>query len=238
MATRRAVLIAGALALTGCTRQKWNGFHFFTRGDPSGIPLVVAPVGPRGLGDWIGEKTISNFVSAGFYVLGVHWTGLNGRAEDYGARSKLIDAWMRDMGLQKPMLYAQSRGGLQLLNYACDHPDSFDRIAALYPVTDPLVYPGAISALWNAYGTTEEQFPEQAFSPNLKASSLRGRPIKVWHGDSDKLVPKNLTTDVFAPQCGAEVITLPGVGHIPLWLDDIASWLKHPPSPAWSALSR
>ena len=199
----------------------------FRRGDPANQPLVLAPAGPAGLAEWVGEDVIAGFVQAGFFVIGAHWPGLDGGVEDFGAQNAKIPGWLAAQSLgRKPMLYAQSRGGLQLLNFACDHPDSFMKIAALYPVTDPLVYPGEGEPLWRAWGTTEASFPVLASTPNLRAASLRGRPIKIWHGDQDAVVPKQRTTDVFAAASGAEVVTLPGVGHVPLWLPEIGAWLK------------
>lgn len=227
MLNRRRFTIACAAALPGCSqvREKY-AFRQFTRGDPKGIPLVVAPAGPKGLGQYMTEEKIDRFAAAGFYVIGAHWPGLDGGEEDYGAHHREIAAWLRGLNLAKPLMYAHSRGGLQLLNFACDHPDSFSKIACLYPVTDPYVYPGRGPKLWSAHDAWLRRFDVGAFSPNARAAALRGRPIKIWHGDSDKLVPKHLTTDVFAPQCGAEVVTLRGVGHVPLWVDEIPAWLK------------
>jgi pimeloyl-ACP methyl ester carboxylesterase len=236
MLRRRALLTAAAaLPLASCTTgPKWNGFRYFARGNPKDTPLVVAPVGPKGLEELLSERTIAGFVAAGFYVVGVHWPGMDGGPEDYGARQRDIAGWLRSMKLERPLLFAQSRGGLQLLNFACDHPDAFSKIAALYPVTDPFVYPGAGPELWKAYGVTEVTFPVHDFTPNARAEALRDREVKIWHGDSDKVVPKRLTSDVFAAKCGAELVTLPGVGHDRIWLDDIPVWLKatHRPSPA------
>jgi pimeloyl-ACP methyl ester carboxylesterase len=206
------------------TAHEWQGFRYFSRGNASAPPLVVAPVGPKGLGHWLTNPTIDNFVDAGFHVVGVHWHGVNG-PEDYGARHPKIAAWLDHMRLKRPPMYAQSRGGLQLLNFACDHPSAFSKIAALYPVTDPFVFPGRKQQLWTAYGVDEARFPTQAFTPNARAATLKGRQIRIWHGDRDKLVPKHLTTDIFAAASGAEVVTLKGVGHVPLWLDEIAAYL-------------
>lgn len=228
MLTRRTALIGSFAATAGCSSVpglEWNGFRYFTRGEPSNPTLVVAPVGPTGLTHWLKEETVNGFVAAGFYVVGAHWPGRLRTEEDYGSGFQNIAGWLEFMRLDRPLLYAHSRGGLQLLNFACDHPNSFRKIAALYPVTDPFVYPGRSLKLWAAYAAIESTFPRAQFTPNLRASSLRGRPIKIWHGDSDKLVPKPLTTDIFAAASGAEVVTLRGIGHQRLWLDEIPAYL-------------
>jgi pimeloyl-ACP methyl ester carboxylesterase len=228
---RRSFLVAAGAFMCGCdTANTWRGFAYFTAGDPSASPLLAAPVGPRGLSHWLDKKALAAF--AGFYVIGVHWPGLNNGDEDYGARYANIVRWLDFMKVDKPMLYAQSRGGLQLLNFACDNPDRIDRIAALYPVTDPYVYPGNNSKLWSAHATTRESFDRGRFTPNLRAAALRGKRIKIWHGDSDKLVPKSATTDVFASASGAEVVTLAGVGHVKLWRQDIHDFLSASLSPS------
>lgn len=227
MINRRSLLLGAAAAVTGCSHGlEWNGFRYFTLGDPGGVPLVVAPVGPKGIGQWLRDDWMQHFVDAGFYLLGCHWSGKDGGAEDYGARYSLIGEWMQFMKLDRPMAFAQSRGGLQLLNFACDHPQAFRKIAALYPVTDPFVFPGKGEKLWEAYDTTEAQFPHHAFTPNERATRLRGQAIKIWHGDKDELVPKRLTSDIFAAASGAQLITLPGVGHQRVLLDDIPAFLR------------
>ncbi|MDI4631661.1 alpha/beta hydrolase [Pelomonas sp. V22] len=179
------------------------------------------------MAQWVGEEVIAGLVRAGFFVIGRHWPGLDGGIEDYGARHGEIAAWLDSLRLSvRPVFYVQSRGGLQLLNYACDEPESFRKIACLYPVTDPRVFPGAGQLLWNAHASTEAMFPWLANTPNLRAARLRGRPIRIWHGDADTLVPKSSTTDVFAPAAGAEVVTIPGLGHTQVWIEAIGDWLR------------
>lgn len=220
---RRSFLIASGAALAGCSSPPaWNGFSYFTAGNPAGRPLLVAPVGPKGLAQWLGEPTIAYFVQRGFYVVGVHWSGLDGGDEDFGARYTLISEWLAFMKIHRPLMYAQSRGGLQLLNFACDQPQAFDRIACLFPVTDQYIFPGNGKKLRSAF---DKSFDRARFVPNLKAAKLRGARVKIWHGDSDALVPKDATTDIFAAGSGAEVVTMTGVGHGGTWPTAIADFL-------------
>jgi pimeloyl-ACP methyl ester carboxylesterase len=230
MLGRRSFLIASAAALAGCG-QDWNGFRYFTAGNPKASPLVVAPVGPGGLDDFLPQSTIEAFVSAGFYVVGAHWRGLDGGDEDYGARHSLIGAWMQDLGIRRPAAFAQSRGALQLLNFACDHPTAFSCIAALFPVTDPLVFPGPTRKLWAAHGLSQPR-PLDGFTPNARAHRLRGRPIRIWHGDRDETVPKERTSDVFAAASGAQLVTVRGTGHRIVDYSPIVDYLAHASTPA------
>ena len=55
--------------------------------------------------------------------------------------------------------------------------------------------------------------PLEGFTPNARAHRLRGRPIRIWHGDRDETVPKRLTSDVFAQRSGAELVTVRGARH-------------------------
>lgn len=223
--SRRTFVAAAAVA--GCSPIVTpSGFRFFSQGNPKHPPLVVAPVNFAGLAGQLRQAQIDSFVAAGFYVVGMHWPGMDGGDQDYGARHKQIAGWLRLLGIERPAMFAQSRGALQLLNFACDHPDSFSKIACLYPVTDPFVYPGKGDVLWKAYGTTEEGFSAYEHTPNARAHRLRGKAIKIWHGDRDETVPKRRTTDIFAARSGAQVVTLKGVGHDRVWPDEIPAWLR------------
>lgn len=189
--------------------------------------VFVFPTGSGGLSHFIQPTTISAFTSAGLFVVGAHFPGADGGEEDYGFRyreiSLLVDQVQSTYGLTaRPSLYCQSRGGLQGLNFACDNPTKVTRIACLYPVTNPVVYPGRGVPLILAHSKTDEEFDAvmasgktilRAFTPNAKSTTLSSIPVCMWHGDIDSVVPKSLTTDVFARFCGAHVKTISNFGH-------------------------
>lgn len=208
--------------------NNWRGFPVFTSGPVSpDIWVVIFPTGSGGLATNIQQYMIDRLNSQGIMVSGVHWMGCDMGEEDYGARYFQIGAWILDMmseyGLRTmPVLYAQSRGGLQAFNFICEAPSMVTRYAALYPCTDPYVYPGICPELSVAHNKTQDEFDAiknnqkkviDRYVPNGKASGASGVSGCIWHGDSDMTVPKELTTDVFAPQAHSWVKTISGFGH-------------------------
>lgn len=201
----------------------WNGFPVFTSGPVSpNLWVVIAPTGSGGLAANIPQYLIDKLNGLGIFVAGVHWRGVDNGEEDFGARYFNIGSWILDMKAEygltaNPVLYAQSRGGLQALNFACEAASLVSRVACLYPVTDPFVYPGNVPALYSASGHDAAWWSVAAnknpFTPNAKAGGVSGIPVCIWHGDSDTAVPKSATTDIFAPVAQAYVKTLAGFGH-------------------------
>lgn len=230
--------------------QTWRGHNVFTSGPVSpNIWVVIFPTGTGGMAGSIGPYLIDTLNGRGIFVAGVHWKGCDPGygEEDYGARYFDIGAWILDMKAEygltaNPCLYVQSRGGLQGLNFACEAPSMVPRVACLYPVTDPVVYPGRGAALNYAHSEHDVEWDAimangqpviKRYTPNAKAAALNGKPVCIWHGDSDIVVPKTLTTDVFAPLCHAWVKTLSGFGHqapSQATMDEIVEWLQ------WSSL--
>lgn len=222
----------------------WNGFEYFTSGVISpNIWVVIAPTGSGGLAQNIPQYLIDRLNGKGIFVAGVHWKGCDFGEEDFGARYFSIGAWIQYMqatyGLTtNPVLYAQSRGGLQLLNFACEAPSLVTRVGCLYPAMTPESYPGRGGALSNAHNKSDAEFDAvmsngsaviSRYTPNAKASGLINTPTCIWHGDSDTIVPKSLNTDIFAPLAHAYVKTLIGFGHetpSTALMDEMVEWLQ------------
>lgn len=73
---------------------------------------------------------------------------------------------------QKPVLFARSRGGLMIYNWAVEHPQSISAIAGIYPVSNIASYPGLAQAA-PAYEMTADE---------LKAELTK-------HNPNDRLAP-------------------------------------------------
>ena len=119
--------------------------------------------------------------------------------ESYGspAGRALYSALHRELtdkrGLsKKACLLARSRGGLMLYSWACANATNVACIAGIYPVCDPVSYPGIDNAA-GAYGLTPAALREQLAKHNPiehLAPLARARvPIFHIHGDVDKVVP-------------------------------------------------
>ena len=208
----------------------WNGWSYYISG-PVGNNyawVIMFPTGSGGMNQNIDGNFISKLNGRSVITVGLHMPGCDNGEEDFGARYRNIGSFiqyvMATYGLTtKPTLYCQSRGGLQGLSFACDAPSLVQRICCLYTSTDPSTsYPGRGAPLSIAHNKSDQEFDAiiaggapvvSQYTPNAKAAALVGMPVCIWHGDSDMVVQKSLTTDIFAPQCHAWVKTLPGFGH-------------------------
>jgi Prolyl oligopeptidase family len=129
----------------------------------------------------------------------------------------------------KPCLFAQSRGGLMLYNWAEEHADSVLCIAAIFPVTDLRTWPLSKDSpqqydqARDAYGMKgrDEEFRKrlEEFSPVSHLSSLAQYKVPIFHihGDSDYWVPLSNSCSLakrYAALGGdAKVQVIKGKGH-------------------------
>lgn len=179
-----------------------------------------APTLPPYPGDaekWMFEQ----FLSAGIAIAGID------AGESYGgpAGRKLFSALhetLRARGYaSRPVLLGRSRGGLQLLNWAADHPEKVAAFAGIYPVCNLASYPGLAKAA-PAYDLTVEQLtaalarhnPMERLAP-LAAARV---PFFAIHGDVDKIVPLEANSGLLKERYTAlggpmELIVPPGQGH-------------------------
>lgn len=121
----------------------------------------------------------------------------------------------------RPVLLGRSRGGLQLLAWAADHPDQVAAFAGIYPVCNLASYPGLAKAA-PAYELTVAQLTATLAQHNpvdrLAALARARVPLFLLHGDADKTVPLELNSALVRDRYVAlggpvELIVPPGQGH-------------------------
>jgi C1q domain len=214
------------------TNSAGQQFTYYMQGNgPNWV--LVAPTGSAGLIADLYGPFLQAINSASYAVVGLHIPGADGGEEDYGWNNAQLGPFISYIeltyGYNEPACYAQSRGGLQILNFLEANPTGYcARVAALYPVTDPEVYPGVGSALYAAYGVSAWTTAlENQYSPNVNASALSGKvPIQIWHGNADTTAPEATNSSIFAPAAGASLLTLQNFGHEPNYLnEDIVNYL-------------
>ena len=119
------------------------------------------------------------------------------------------------------VLLPQSRGGLQLYNWAARHSASVERIAGIYPVGDLRSYPGLDKAA-PAHGLTPAQLQNELAFHNpidlLKPLAKARIPILHLHGDQDIVVPLEANSGEIARRYHAlggamELRVVVGKGH-------------------------
>jgi predicted esterase len=176
------------------------------------------PPYPAEAEQWMFEQ----FLAAGISIAGIDV------GESYGspAGRKLFSALHAEMTKSrgystKPVLLGRSRGGLQLLNWAADHPDKAGGFAGIYPVCNLASYPGLAKAA-PAYSLTTEQLTASLtqYNPIDRLAPLAAAhvPLFAIHGDSDKLVPLEANSALLKQRYAAlggtmELIIPPGQGH-------------------------
>lgn len=167
---------------------------------------------------WMFER----FVKAGVAIAGID------AGESYGSPTgnrvfdRLYAEMIRRGYSEKPILLGRSRGGLQTLSWAAEHPDQVGGWAGIYPVCNLESYPGLDRAA-GAYDLTAQQFKDRLmeFNPIDRMSKLAAArvPLFAIHGDVDKVVPlevnSGLLKEVYNRANGPEMelIVPSGQGH-------------------------
>jgi len=133
------------------------------------------------------------FLAAGIAIAGVDVGESHGSPKGREGFSALYRELTERRGFSRtPVLLARSRGGLQLYNWAAEHPESVGGIAGIYPVGNLRSWPGLDKAC-SAYGLTAAQLGEQLAQHDpidrLAPLAKAGVPIFHIHGDADMLVP-------------------------------------------------
>lgn len=167
---------------------------------------------------WMFER----FVKAGVAIAGID------AGESYGSPkgNRVFDGLYAEMIRQgyskRPILLGRSRGGLQTLSWAADHPDQVAGWAGIYPVCNLASYPGLDRAA-GAYELTAEELKKrlEEFNPidRMGKLALAKVPLFAIHGDVDKVVPlevnSGLLKESYARANGPplELIVPSGQGH-------------------------
>jgi pimeloyl-ACP methyl ester carboxylesterase len=121
----------------------------------------------------------------------------------------------------KPVLLGRSRGGLQLLSWAAEHPEKVGGFAGIYPVVNLTSYPGLDQAA-PAYALTTAELAAQLTAHNpvdrLVPLAAARIPLFAIHGDRDTLVPLDTNSALLKSRYTAlggdmKLIIAAGQGH-------------------------
>lgn len=184
--------------------QGHNGFVIqppISRPDGSKPWLWFAPTNtsyPNSNNSWI----LSQLVAKGFWIIGLDVGETYGSLVGVNLYNTFIDSVMELHSLNpKGCLFAQSRGGLLLYNWAWENNNAsyVSRIAGIYPVGNLSSYPGiALSA--SAYSTTIDFMTSKydSLSPMGKLQKLYEHNVPIYHihGDADYLVPMDQNSQI------------------------------------------
>lgn len=143
------------------------------------------------------QKLFQRLLESGFHIGGIEVGDSMGNP----AGCEQYSAYYRHVVKQhelaaKPCLYATSRGGLMLYNWAAGHPEWVRCIGANQPVTDLTLFPGLEKAA-KAYDMPLDEFRKvyRRYNPIDRLEPLAARGIPILHivGEADKLLPmKNM----------------------------------------------
>lgn len=162
------------------------------------------------------------FLQAGISIAGID------AGESYGSPNgnRVFDRLHAEMTRrgysQRPVMLGRSRGGLQTLSWAADHPEHVAAWTGIYPVCNLASYPGLERAA-GAYELNPQQLKERLkeFNPVDRMGKLASAnvPLFAIHGDVDTVVPLELNSgllkEAYAHAHGPkmELIVPPGQGH-------------------------
>lgn len=167
---------------------------------------------------WMFER----FVQAGIAIAGID------AGESYGSPNgnRVFDRLHAEMirrGYSKtPVMLGRSRGGLQTLSWAADHPNQVAAWAGIYPVCNLASYPGLDRAA-GAYELSPEQLKDRLkeYNPVDRMGRLAQAKVPLFaiHGDVDTVVPLELNSGLLKETYAAvrgpamELVVPPGQGH-------------------------
>ena len=179
-------------------------------------PTLVGNV-PNQSNDWLFHQLLDNGIAVAGIDVGESYGSPTGRAlytdfYNYATSEANLST--------KPVLLAQSRGGLMLYNWAAENAEKVGGIAGIYPVCDLRSYPGLTIAA-PAYNMTPEQLEKRLLEHNpidrLQPLAQAGVPIFHIHGDSDAIVPLAQNSQIIYDRYTAlggqmQLVVVPGKG--------------------------
>lgn len=173
---------------------------------------------PNGANDWLFQQLLQRGIAVAGIDIGESYGSPAGRA----TFSEFYDYATNQANLAtKPLLLAQSRGALMLLNWAAENPEKVGAFAAIYPVCDLRSFPGLEIAA-SAYNMTPEQLGEQLAENNpidrLTPLAQARIPMFSISGDSDTIAPLSQNSQVVYDRYRAlggqmELVVISGKGH-------------------------
>jgi len=167
---------------------------------------------------WLFERLLDNGIAIAGIDVGESYGSPAGREIYRAFYSHLAKRFSLS---PKPLLLAQSRGGLMLYNWAAENADKVSGIAGIYPVGDLRSYPGLEIAA-PAYGMKRNELEKQLSRHNpierLQPLARAKVPIFHIHGDNDSAVPleKNskVIYDRYTNMNGRmQLVVVSGKGH-------------------------
>jgi pimeloyl-ACP methyl ester carboxylesterase len=172
---------------------------------------------------------VERFLARGFHVAGIDVGTSCGSPAAARVCDQFHDQVRRQFGLRdRARLVVQSNGGLIGYAWASRHPEKVERIGGICPATDFWTWPG----LYNVtqfptpgldYGLTYDELVRTSSDYNpidrLEPLAQNGVRILHVHGDQDDLVPLDANSIELARRYRrlggrAEVVVLPGLGHV------------------------
>lgn len=177
------------------------------------------------------EVMMQRFMEAGIAIAGIDVGESYGSPRGRALFTEFYDELVQKHGMSaRPCLVGQSRGGLQVYNWAAEHPAAISCIVGIYPVCDLRYYPGATAGA-AAYETTPAEYTAALPNHNpinrLEPLAKAGVPILHIHGDSDRMVPLERNSAALAEKYhklggSIRLIVVPGQGHNawPGWWDN------------------
>ena len=165
----------------------------------------------------------SQSLQAGIAVAGVDIGEAYGSPKGQAVFDALYETLLARGFAKQPCLLGRSRGGLWVTSWAARNVDKVAGIAGIYPVFDLRSYPGVAKAA-PAYDMTAEALEQhlKELNPIESARALADAavPVRIIHGDSDRVVPLEPNTMTLfnhyreAGHAGhIDVIVVPGQGH-------------------------
>jgi len=161
------------------------------------------------------EPMFQELLNAGIAIAGIDVGESYGSVEGTARYSAFYDEMVRRGYSRKPVLVAQSRGGLMLYNWAVENPKRVTCIVGIYPVLDNRSYPG---------GKIADTLKDR--NPILRLGSLKVPAFHI-HGDNDMLVPlaaKSGAMKKIYPNLTLKII--PNRGH-----EEIVEYFRAPELP-------
>lgn len=167
---------------------------------------------------WMFER----FLKEGIAIAGIDAGESYGSPNGNRVFDRLHAEMVRRGYSKKPVMLGRSRGGLQTLSWAADHPLELAAWAGIYPVCNLASYPGLERAA-SAFELSPTQLQERLkeFNPIDRMAKLAGAKVPLFsiHGDVDTVVPLELNTGklkesyALAGGPAMELIVPPGQGH-------------------------
>ncbi len=165
---------------------------------------------------------IAECLSRGVAVAGIDLGGDMGTPTGRAILTTLYTELTENRGFSdKACMIGRSYGGLQMYNWAAEHPESVAGLAGIYPVCNYVSYPG-IDRTAGFYGVTVEEMwvilPQHNPIDRLAPLAAANVPIYHNHGDADGLVPMDENSSIIQTRYTAlggsmTLEVLAGQGH-------------------------